>query len=329
MLRSFSFLLCLATTLCAQGTKADYERALSLPQRTANKVFRARVEPHWIGGGDSFWYRVEVAPGKFENVLVDCPTGERKAGYEPVGGDKQALKQLERVRPSRDGGPETSIVFVNKTAGEVKIVWIAADRSRKPYQTLKPGERHEQHTFSGHVWAIESADGKTVAVYEAGEGDGEAVIEGQKSNGQLANAIAAQIDLAYRGYPIEMSGAIHAVLEEMRREIRGTRTGERRKSPAVDTAAAAREWEPFIRENNVWIRRRNIGDEVQLSKDGKEGDAYREPLMLSPDGTRLLVCRVTPEQDHPVYFVESSPKDQVEPKLHKNLYLKPGYRVRR
>ena len=293
MLRSISILLCLAAPICAQGTKADYDRALSLPQRTANKVFRTRVEPHWIGGGDSFWYRVEVAPGKFENVLVDCLTGERKAGYEPAGDEKQALKPLERPRPSRDGGPETSVVFVNKTAAEVRVVWIAADRSRKPYQTIKPGERHAQHTFAGHVWAIESGQGKTIAVFEAGEGDGEAVIEESRS-------------------PI----------------VDGPAKQDTQGDARVSNGAAGQEWNPFIRDNNVWLRHRNTKVEVQLSKDGKAGDSYREPL-ISPDGQRLLACRVTPEQEHTVTFVESSPKDQIEPKVHQQQYLKPGDRVRR
>ena len=30
----------------AQGTKADYERALSLAKRTDSKVFRTKVTPH-------------------------------------------------------------------------------------------------------------------------------------------------------------------------------------------------------------------------------------------------------------------------------------------
>ena len=65
MIRSALLLAIGLATACAQGTKADYERAMSLGQRTDKKIFRTRVEPRWLPDGDSFWYRIEIAPGKF------------------------------------------------------------------------------------------------------------------------------------------------------------------------------------------------------------------------------------------------------------------------
>ena len=64
MLLRFALAFFVTGAAFAQGTKADYERALSLDKRTANKVFRTKATPHWLPGGDSFWYRIEVAPGK-------------------------------------------------------------------------------------------------------------------------------------------------------------------------------------------------------------------------------------------------------------------------
>ena len=52
MIRSALLLAIGLATACAQGTKADYERAMSLGQRTDKKVFRTRVEPRWLPGGD-------------------------------------------------------------------------------------------------------------------------------------------------------------------------------------------------------------------------------------------------------------------------------------
>ena len=165
----------------AQGTKADYEHALSLDRRTANKVFRTRVEPHWLPGGDSFWYRIEIAQGKFENVFVDCVKGERRAGYVPPA-DAGKPAALDEPHPSRASDEETSLTFINKTDGNAVCWWISASGARKKYATLKPGERFEQHTFAGHVWVVETGDGKRLGVFEAQTGGGEAVIDGPRKD---------------------------------------------------------------------------------------------------------------------------------------------------
>jgi len=77
-----------------------------------------------------------------------------------------------------------------------------------------------------------------------------------------------------------------------------------------------------IREHNVFRK-----DGKQLTTDGTAEAAYREPFHLSPDGKHMLVMQVEPEQEHIVSFVESSPKNQTQPKLHSHQYLKPGDRI--
>ena len=173
-------LLCLAaTSTFAQGTKADYERAASLAKRTDGKVFRARVEPHWLPGGDSFWYRIEIAPGKFENVFVDCVKGERRTGYE-VPADAAKPAALAAPHPSGPSDVESSITFINKTAANVVCWWIGTDGKPRRYATVKPGESFRQHTFAGHVWVVENEARERLGVFEAHEGGGEVVIEGSR-----------------------------------------------------------------------------------------------------------------------------------------------------
>jgi dipeptidyl-peptidase-4 len=285
MLRSALFLSIALASAFGQGTKADYERAMSLGQRTEKKVFRTSVEPRWLPGGDSFWYRIETSPAKFEQIFVDCVKGERRAGYDPGPQGIAPLPPERKVRPSRNGGGETTLTFINKTAVEASLVWINTEGGRKAYATLKPGEKHEQHTFAGHVWSVETPGGETLAVFEARDGSAEAVIEKD----------------AKEPTPVKVEAP--------------------RETPRS-------EWKPFLRDFNVWLRHRDRGEEVQLSKDGRREDAYREPLLLSPDGTRLVALQVIPEQEHLVYYVESSPKDRVEPKLHSHQYLKPGDKIR-
>jgi Tol biopolymer transport system component len=66
------------------------------------------------------------------------------------------------------------------------------------------------------------------------------------------------------------------------------------------------------------------GEEFVLSVDGTPDDGYQDRFFWSPDSKKLVAVRVAKGQDHKVYFVESSPKDQLQPRLHSFDYLKPG-----
>jgi hypothetical protein len=164
-----------------QGMRADYERARTLTQRTEGKVFRAKVTPHWLPGGATFWYRNDLADGAHEFVLVDAAKGERTVVPEAPKSAPEAIAEV-RLHPSRDGGEETTIAFVNRTRGDVHLFWIDSGGARKPYGVIKPEERHEQHTFGGHVWTVEDAGGKSLGVFEAAESGGEAVIDGSRKD---------------------------------------------------------------------------------------------------------------------------------------------------
>ena len=61
-----------------------------------------------------------------------------------------------------------------------------------------------------------------------------------------------------------------------------------------------------------------------LSQDGTIGCYYSNRIQWSPDGKYIFVCKRTPVEKRYVYYVESSPSDQLQPILHKQEYAKPG-----
>jgi dipeptidyl aminopeptidase/acylaminoacyl peptidase len=63
---------------------------------------------------------------------------------------------------------------------------------------------------------------------------------------------------------------------------------------------------------------------VQLSFDGSVGEYYSAELFWSPDSKKLAGTKVRAEIAHYIYFVESSPADQLQPKLQKRYYPKAG-----
>ena len=85
-----------------------------------------------------------------------------------------------------------------------------------------------------------------------------------------------------------------------------------------------KKWIAFIRNYNVFIRSNEDKKEYQLSLDGGLGEFYSTNIRWSPDSKKLIAYRVKPAEKHMIYYIESSPKDQIQPKHYTYEYPKPG-----
>lgn len=339
-------LLGLCIPVLAQGTKSDYDRAMGLSKLYANKVFRDRVRPNWLEGNTRFWYRVDLADGASEYILVDVEAGIRKpafdaarlaeslakitgkeikpqrlgidrlrfnneateirfnlegkryrcdlAGYEiteVTGEDVPAdtLQAQRRLRPTRETGPETWITFINHCDFEVELYWNDESGERKHYATIPAGGQHRQHTFAGHVWFVTDKQDRRLAVFVATADGGDAVITEQ--------------------------GEGDRPQEQASRSAR-----QRGESPDG-------KWVAFLKDNNVWLRNAESKEETALTTDGTAEDGFPRELLWSPDSKKLSAMRVRKGEDRKVSFVESSPKDQLQPKLRTIDYPKPGDKI--
>lgn len=83
-------------------------------------------------------------------------------------------------------------------------------------------------------------------------------------------------------------------------------------------------YEAYIKNDNIFVRDKANGHERQLSQDGTLSNYYSSYIQWSPDSRKVLSCRIRPVQKRYVYYVESSPRDQLQPKLHQQEYAKPG-----
>ena len=98
-----------ASIVIAEGNLLDYQRALSLRRKTANKVYKQRVEPHWFDDNIRFWYKNDLPDKKCEFIIVNAQTGEKnfafdhkrlaeaisKAFSEQVNADKLPIDKLQ------------------------------------------------------------------------------------------------------------------------------------------------------------------------------------------------------------------------------------------
>ena len=84
-------------------------------------------------------------------------------------------------------------------------------------------------------------------------------------------------------------------------------------------------WEAWVRNYNVFLRSKTDRKEQWLSFDGSEDNAYDvSTFSWSPDSKRLVAYRVRRGYHRRINLIESSPADQLQPKLITLEYAKPG-----
>ncbi|MDG1891885.1 MAG: DUF885 family protein [Verrucomicrobiota bacterium] len=127
---------------------------------------------------------------------------------------------------------------------------------------------------------------------------------------------------------------------------RRNRDRKPRSSVPAESVSPDAQWKIGVREHNLWLTDVASGESFALSFDGNPGSSYqpnadRERLVgmqygredpepghpdvyWSPDSRWLVAMRYQPAVERQVHLIESSPRDQVQPKLHTYPYLKPG-----
>ena len=138
----------------------DHARlAAALAKATGKEVKadRLAVDKMEPGPDDSRW--LLAVDGKW--WLANLSTYELSATNreEQVA---SSVRTLDRPRPSRRTGEETSVTFVNQTRNDAVTWWIDEQGERHRYATVRAGDQFQQHTFAGHVWLATDAQGKTL-----------------------------------------------------------------------------------------------------------------------------------------------------------------------
>lgn len=93
-------------------------------------------------------------------------------------------------------------------------------------------------------------------------------------------------------------------------------------NPPVDSPDG--KYTAYIKNSNLYIKDKTTQEEHRLSYDGSKGFFYSSHLKWSPDSKKIVAYKVRPGEEHKIYFVESRPSDQLQPRLHSEDYLKPG-----
>lgn len=356
------------SSVTAQGTAADYERM----DRYA-KGLEGCAQPtpldqdgplpigaHWLPSNEAFWYRTVDGKQVSEFVFVDAAKGVRKPAFDHVrlaralstknisadasslpfswitptadgsavrfrAGDKawqfdsngtltpflgdlseDRLMKIEDNVPSVDGGQDTVITFVNQGNTTVALFWVDPSGSLVPYGTIEAGKSKSIGTFAGHVWRIQTVTGKIIASFRATTAESQAIIDSTSINKRLV-----QVDS----------------FDDNKGHIGSSKLPEHRQAPTIRIRLA----DDYIL-SNISIRNRALNDISDFSSKFPNGNITK--WYPSPVTGYSVIYDTTPEQMHPVYMVESSPKNQTQPLLRtikefsQEEYLKPGDKIK-
>ena len=103
--------------------------------------------------------------------------------------------------------------------------------------------------------------------------------------------------------------------------------GRRKDSRNVGTNHLTARRRPSSAGTTSFLKFKDGGEEVQLTTDGKPEDSYDGGVFWAPDSSRFVALKTQRAEEHKVYLIESSPRDQTQPKLHTMDYQKPGDRI--
>jgi dipeptidyl-peptidase 4 len=263
------------------------------------------VDLHVAGG----WWRCNLE----SYVLLSRP-----AAAHADNTARHSLQPFEGgPRASRRTGDDTTLTFINHTAGDVQLFWLDMEGKRQGYGRLRPGQMHEQHTYAGHVWLVVDAKGNPLGLKIAEDKDVTVEI------GEPEKKPKTKPEKKPAKKTEKKPDKAEPRLLEQDFPAAGSRATRRQPGPRPQAKSPDGRWEAFVKENNVWARSSG-GEEFALSHDGAAEDGYGAMLFWSPDSKKLVAVRTRQCPERKVYFIESSPRDQLQPKLHSHTYVKPG-----
>ncbi len=82
--------------------------------------------------------------------------------------------------------------------------------------------------------------------------------------------------------------------------------------------------EAYIKEYNLWVNDIATNQSKKVSFDGSKKDYYLSHVDWSPDSKKIVCCKYHAVEIRKLTLVESSPKDQFQPKTKEYDYTKPG-----
>ncbi|WP_437922056.1 DPP IV N-terminal domain-containing protein [Sphingobacterium sp. LRF_L2] len=132
----------------------------------------------------------------------------------------------------------------------------------------------------------------------------------------------------YEGYSWSWNRQEHILtkIQEQKGDRRGGYWGQRfDDSKGEPIASPDKSQIAYIKNSNIYVAKKDDPkSERQLTFDGSQGEYYAAHLHWSPDGKKIAGSKVRKAEVRILTLLESSPIDQLQPKLQTRDYPKPG-----
>jgi dipeptidyl aminopeptidase/acylaminoacyl peptidase len=141
----------------------------------------------------------------------------------------------------------------------------------------------------------------------------------------LFNAVEKTWKCNLDTYEVSPSETTMTVTEEEPLRGRRRNPGRSRFSGDEDHPIASpdEKWNAYTKDNNVFVRESEDGEEIQLSTDGEETNTYMQ-LEWAPESKSIIAWRCEPGDHKEVYLIRTSPPEGGRAVMQSRPYDLPG-----
>lgn len=299
----FFALVCYAASFCGLASQSAFcQKPDTAAADAQGPRVISRIRPHWVNANE-FWYSDASVPSQPRWVWVNATERRQlradsmEALEEQVGHSLRTTDGPAKIEPSETlEDQRIDIQVKNETERPVELFWIDFEGRPRPYGTIEPGAALPQSTFPGHAWLA---------------------TDGQRKPLWTGKAQMAGETLSIREMELQPSNVFG-------------RRGRGRRNPAPTFNQDAN-WKVDRTDHNLRFIRSS--GEVVLETasmrevSGSEASRYDQPIHWSPDGRFAMTLQMQQGEHREITLVESSPRDQLQPKRKTLRYDKPGDRL--
>lgn len=319
--------------LHAADLRAELKRASDTGQSVRGLLVRDEIRSFWSADGSHLAYWIETGKNERQFFRVQLQTGEKAPAFDhpqlaaslaKAAGRKVDAKllPLEQLEISADETVRFR-AFGRSWRYSAADGLFPDDLAPQSSRLLPPEEAARGTRNNGEPCelTIENATPGEVEIFWV---DGQAK---RKSYGKIP-AGESSTQQTYAGHiwlVSDSSGKPMAGIETPDTPSVARITGPVNPSPKPDANLSPDgKWRARIDNHNLAIEPVAGGPSIPLSADGTRDDGYTPPLRWSPDSKKLVAFRLKRTPQRKITIVESSPADQVQPKLRTLGYTKPG-----
>ena len=339
-MQSFSAILCLSGILCLAGFSRDLRdemtRADQFGKSAPSLVTRNQVRLFWAPDGSHLAYQVNTGKDEVRYFRVNLKSGVKSPAF-----DHESLAAALTTAAGRKVVSDKLPIDQLTLAADESVRFRAFGKSWRYHSSdprvvpddlppeeselLAPEEIRRRGGRSGppSVITIENATAGEIELFWSQE-PGDRKSYGKIPAGQSVtqNTYAGHVWLLTRadGEPL---AAVETKDTPTFARITGRVPAPPHRRDRNDRSPNGK-WRAFIKDHNLFVAPTDGGEPVAVSSDGTPENGFRGPLTWSPDSKKITAFRMKKVEVRKVHIVQSSPPDQLQPKLTTIDYAKPG-----